>query len=67
MDRVKPELDGPIVCIETAHAAKFPEVSQRAFSSQTALPNGLQRLSANAEVFKTSSANLEDVVRQISF
>ena len=56
-DRVKPELDGPIVCIETAHAAKFPEASQRAFSSQTALPNGLQRLSANA-VFKTSSANL---------
>ena len=66
-DRVKSELNGPIVCVETAHAAKFPEASQRAFSSPTALPNGLQRLSANAEVFKTSSANLEDVVRQISF
>lgn len=66
-DRVKSELNGPIVCVETAHAAKFPEASQRAFSSPTALPIGLQRLTANEEVFKTANANLEDVVRQFSY
>lgn len=65
-DRVKSELSGPIVCVETAHAAKFPEASQIAFSGPIPLQKDLNKLRVNEEVYKTADADLADLTRFIT-
>ena len=53
--------EGPIVCLATAHAAKFPEAVKKAIGREPARPRGLQGIEDKKARFKTLPPNVDAV------
>ena len=60
-DRVKSDIYGPVVCVETAHVAKFPVAAEKAFGGLSPGPQALNHIAGRKEVCLVANADVASV------
>ena len=56
---------GPVVCLATAHPAKFPEAVRKAIGREPERPSGLKGIEGKKQRFKVLPPNVDEVKKFI--